>query len=435
MNLRKFKYIAAAALTTLGTNASILSFAYADEGDIVLNEIDFGTVTAGYTSSEITITASNNMDKKQNIVSLSLEDGTAFTIPECTLPTELKKNATNKDLNCKVALTVGLPADEYTDKLTLVTTDPNGKESTITTANVKAVVAPKEKVDLNPIVTINGKVYDGEPADAPTISETAGTVTIKYTNDTYNSTIAPTNAGTYSVTIHMTGNDDYKPFYKVYADALVIEKANINPSIDFEDKVYDGEATTTPTIKGGFGNVTVKYSKDGVDSYEAPVNAGIYSVTVHMTGDENHKGFYNIYKDAFEIKKAENTPVVSFEDKYYDGEPITTPTIEGGYGKLTVKYVKDGEGFYDAPVEVGTYDVIVHMAGDENHKGFYQVYKEAFSILAVPEEEPEEETPSVPTTPNTGAVTAAEGANSSALASAIISVFAVFGFAVKRSNR
>ena len=156
-----------------------------------------------------------------------------------------------------------------------------------------------------------------------------------------------------------------------------------------EDCVYDGEAhAATVTLVVGDGEVVVNYvnTETGEVSDEAPVLPGTYDVVVSVAETDFYYGIEETTIGTFTIDKAQSEIEYTIpDDVTYDGEAHgATVTLVVGDGDLTVTY-KDtatGEILTEAPVEVGTYEVIVEVSETDTYYGIEETVIGSFSILS-----------------------------------------------------
>ena len=142
-----------------------------------------------------------------------------------------------------------------------------------------------------------------------------------------------------------------------------------------EDCVYDGEAhAAIAQLVKGDGELTITYvnTKTGETSTEAPVEPGTYSVVVTVTETDHYYGLEETV-GTFTIDKAQSEIEYTIpEDCVYDGEAhAATAQLVKGDGELTITYVntKTGETSTEAPVEPGTYSVVVTVTETDHYYG------------------------------------------------------------------
>ncbi len=196
-----------------------------------------------------------------------------------------------------------------------------------------------------PILTVTNPTltYTANAQNATLSSSVLGTPTnIKYNG----STIAPTNAGTYTITADFVPSDvsNYNSLIDVSAGSFVINKAPITISNIVLTKVYDG----TPNISiidmqeegiilGDdvvvFGNPTSFSNKIVANNYSSSVTFSL--TTIPSTGKENNyyiSGSNPILITNGSITKLPITLTARTNTKVYDGtvSATVTPTITTG---------------------------------------------------------------------------------------------------------
>jgi uncharacterized repeat protein (TIGR01451 family) len=178
-------------------------------------------------------------------------------------------------------------------------TNYNAKDSTAVALTITAV---------DPVVTAVGGSfpYDNTPhagsgsaTGVGGVSLTPVTLTYSGTGSTSygpNSSTAPTNVGTYTVTAHFAGNTNYNAKDST-AVALTITAVDPIVTAVLASYIYDGTAHAGSGSATGVGGVsltpvTLTYSGTGSTSYgpdssTAPTNVGTYTVTAHFAGNTN----------------------------------------------------------------------------------------------------------------------------------------------------
>ena len=160
--------------------------------------------------------------------------------------------------------------------------------------------------------------------------------------------------------------------------SVVRRQAELNVVLP-EDCVYDGEGhAATVTCDGdGDGEVIVTYkdTETGEISTEAPVEPGTYEVFVEVTDGQIYDGIENTSYGTFTIDKAQSEITYTVpEDCVYDGEAhAATAQLVKGDGELTITYVnangETNEPSTEAPVEPGTYSVVVKVTETDHYYG------------------------------------------------------------------
>ena len=255
-------------------------------------------------------------------------------------------------------------------------------------------------IKANSTITINddlNKIYDGvavvEPTDIVTTGST-GAVSIEwYTADGTLLINAPVNAGSYKVKAILAEDTNYAGVVveKDFTIGKVASTITINDDLN---KAYDGKAVVEPTdivTTGSAGTVTFEwYTADGTPLTSVPINAGNYKLKAILAGDTNYAG--SEVEKEFTISQAASSVTITVElDKVYDGQPVVEPqvTVTGSTGAITYEWYKQEESetrattwtqLTEAPSEVGSYKVVVIVAGDENYEA--ATVEQEFSILA-----------------------------------------------------
>jgi uncharacterized repeat protein (TIGR02543 family) len=197
-----------------------------------------------------------------------------------------------------------------------------------------------------------------------------GAITVKYGG----SLIAPTDTGTYAVTVDVVEDNNFFAATGLWLGTLTIGKAT--PTLEHLQYalpytvVYDGSphsVSVTPKPGcSGMGDIAVKYN--GLPT--APINAGTYAITVDVAGGASFGSATGFALGTLTISKA--TPKAEHLDysltgATYDGAThgIALPTLKSAYsgiGDVTVKY----GGSPTAPTNAGEYDVTVDVVGGAN---------------------------------------------------------------------
>ena len=237
-------------------------------------------------------------------------------------------------------------------------------------------------------LSIKDWIY-GETASAPSAAAKYGDVVYTYSDNedgTYTSDV-PVNAGTWYVKASVQGTANYTGLESVPV-SFEIKKAD--SSIKFKDgisfdKVYDTNAVvvTDEQIEktGSTAVVSFTFEKKVNDEWkavEAATEVGIYRVTATLAEDNNHTSATSKPLE-FTITKADSQVNITTSslDKAYDGNAVNAPeyTTSGSDGQVTIQWqentgTKDTPKWEDlksAPKEVGTYRVVVELAGNNNY--------------------------------------------------------------------
>jgi len=182
---------------------------------------------------------------------------------------------------------------------------------------------------------------------------------------------APTNVGSYKVTVNAKGN-----YTGSKSAPFTITPATITPTVEITGWAY-GATANTPTVSGntGSGNVTYEYKlKNAEDSEyktDVPTEAGEYTVKATIAATANYEAATATAD--FTISKASITPTVTLEGWTY-GTTAKTPSVSGNTesGNVTYEYklknAEDSEYKTDVPTEAGEYTVKATIAATANYE-------------------------------------------------------------------
>ena len=243
-----------------------------------------------------------------------------------------------------------------------------------------------DKADSQVNITISSldKAYDGNTIKEPdyTTLGSDGKVNIKWQKKSTAAKMewedlksAPSTVGSYRVVVELEENDNYNSASA--ALEFVISKATNtwNEELSIEGWTYDGK-TNDPTAKAQFGDVTFTYSnkENGTYTNEVPKNAGTWYVKATVAETENYTGLEA--KKSFIITKADSSVKITTEDmnKAYDGNKVNEPMFEktGSTKDVVIAWYQKEAGdswiqLTSAPVNVGSYKVVVSVEEDENY--------------------------------------------------------------------
>ena len=141
---------------------------------------------------------------------------------------------------------------------------------------------------------------------------------------------ANTPVGTYTVVVRATaaGNSNYNSGTKDSTVTVIINKADINPSVTMNGWTY-GSTATIPSVTGNSGNgsVTYKYKVSSADdstyTETKPSNAGIYTVQATIAATNNYNG--KTVTNNFTIsKKSITVSGITASNKTYNGNTTAT---------------------------------------------------------------------------------------------------------------
>ena len=267
---------------------------------------------------------------------------------------------------------------------TLSVSAHNGQPVTITYGSHTVDTGSLTVSPINPVLAdfiVSGAetfTYDGSVRTVTVTAKdgkTTGTVTVKYDG----SETAPTDAGTYLITIDVTADTNYTAVNGLSAGTLTINDATpttddftINGTGSF---TYDGSAkTVTVTAKEGKtgGTITVKY--DGSET--APTDAGTYPITIDVTADTNYTAVNGLSVGTLTINKL--FPPVAFDfdisnlSQAFGHVTAVTVTPKSGKsdGTITIYYEGTGSTTYTKstaiPLDTGAYSVTFDVAEATN---------------------------------------------------------------------
>ena len=263
-------------------------------------------------------------------------------------------------------------------------TDAGKYEVTISAAETNNYLAAEvtaevtvNKATLDLEVAIDGWTY-GEEANAPSVSGNAGEgeLTYLYTGTTnagaaYESEVAPTEAGEYTVTVTAAETENYQSG-TASAD-FIVERAEADAAVTIEDW-YFGDVPSAYVLTPDFlmdEVVRVLYAdEEGSFSEKAPVYAGEYTVTVYYGETANYTA--GEATASFTVIERPLQMSVTLEDWTYGDEP-NEPVVTGAYGiALTYRYTgtaNDGTAWDSdtAPVKAGSYTLTVTTVDLENY--------------------------------------------------------------------
>lgn len=239
--------------------------------------------------------------------------------------------------------------------------------------------------------------YNGAAADfAITVTVGDSTLTpgddytLNFEGTGYNSSEAPVNAGTYSVTVTLNADNDYNfenagnLVKTLTISGLVIAKADLpdTVTVSIEGWTY-GESGNAPQMSGlpdgvTEENVSYTYAGRGDTSYSdsiPPANAGEYTVTATISATSNYNG--GTVSADFTVAKAlfpEGISVTMGGWTY--GDAPKSPSISGADiisgAERTFLYEGTGATEYSSsekPADAGTYTLTVIYGESTNYVG------------------------------------------------------------------
>jgi hypothetical protein len=227
-------------------------------------------------------------------------------------------------------------------------------------------------------------IYDGLPHEANfTVPERAGEVTAVLYNG---SPELPVAVGEYVVTIDVPEGEGYFAASQLNIGTLHIVKGGMGRHLldySIAQHAYDGEphpvaVSVKPNVAGAGEVTTVMYN----GSTEAPVNAGVYVLTVNVSAGENFYETSSLFLDTLRILRAPATVELlewQAEDAVYNGLPHAASVSPAagvvGLGEVTLRYNGDA-----VAVNAGKYAISANVAQGENYEAATSIYLDSFTI-------------------------------------------------------
>ena len=351
VNLDTHKPDAAAVIATLPTTVLVvLEENGTDNLAIEWSCANFNT--APLSENTFTWTATNSKYDSNNValtgtITVTNPAANAVTITVKTENTSVVYNAADIDLTSLFDIDTNAGSATYTVTNGTGAGTKNGTALTVTkagtftvkvdtaangiyAAGTQSATLTVEKANGTGTVSMEGWTY-GETAKEPVISDNKGAATYQYkvkgSDDSTCSLDKPSNAGEYTVKATFAETDLYKETTAT-AD-FTIAKAQAVISVDTTPivKTY-GEVWELPTATTTFG--TVSANKTVVEM----ANAGEYTVTYTVVGDDNFNGATKTVSVTINSKKidkpsADNTSFV------YDGNEQTYNVAASDYYTVT----------------------------------------------------------------------------------------------------
>lgn len=224
-----------------------------------------------------------------------------------------------------------------------------------------------------PVITIEG-LAEGEYTVVYSGTSNDGTW-----NETQSAS-APTLAGSYTVTVKFTGNQNYQA--ADFEESFEIARASFTSAVEIEGWTYGEEgAQPSVTANPGTGSVTYTYggaSNDGswTSADGKPTLAGNYTVYAEI-GETANYAAYRTEAVAFTIARANVTLSVHIADWTYS-QAASVPEVSGyGEAEQTVDYLYNAVTVYDgtpwtnqkeAPESAGYYSLTASVKQSANYQ-------------------------------------------------------------------
>ncbi|MCD8308775.1 MAG: hypothetical protein LUD19_02885 [Clostridia bacterium] len=227
------------------------------------------------------------------------------------------------------------------------------------------------------VSTIYGTSYNAETGSA-----NFGTITYLYTGttnggETYSSSVAPTEAGSYTLTATVTGNNNYAG--ATASITIVIGRLAVAlPEISGNVLTYNGAAQSA-TVTGydsAVMNVTGDCTEYGNSIVITGTSAGDYSVTVALSDTNNYEWASGGSNPTFTltITSAGNAISGLANVSTIYGTSYNAETGSANFGTITYLYTgttNGGETYSSsvAPTEAGSYTLTATVTGNNNYAG------------------------------------------------------------------
>lgn len=313
-------------------------------GDNVPVKVMIGTVI----SNTVTV-PSIGIDKINNLTVIFNQGSNVIT--PLTTGEELKPMFTNVIAEWNYSSeTKSLAANEYeveftpvlgTDTSTVTVKYTNSDGTVVSATPIGTITVIKAVYNVADITLSGNKtsVYDGDPHALTTSGTMPAGVTAHITylkdGDAVASSTAPTDAGTYTVTLTFTQDDtdNYETITKTVTETLTIAQATVT-GISFVNDTkpeitgtsYTLEATGVPSW------VTVEYFYDG-QQFTGATAAGSYLITAKFTIDDEHASNYVAIGDKTATLTISDKPPVEGAENI-----VVKPTISATYTGSAVDY-------------------------------------------------------------------------------------------------
>ena len=332
-----------------------------------INGVTGKTVTYGYTSQSISVSA-------------SAASGHTITGYQWYDRGTTNGNSGGTIINGATSASYSFPTGKNagTYYYYCVVTAKRSDNNQTKTATSGVVTVTVNRADISPSVTMSGWTYGGT-ASNPSVSGNSGSGTVTYqykvstaADSTYSST-KPSNAGTYTVKASVAQTTNYNA--ATATNNFTISRANLSLSVSMNGWTY-GNAASNPSVSGnsGSGAVTYQYkvstAADSTYTTTKPSNAGTYTVKATVAQTTNYNA--GTATTNFTISKANLSHSVSMNNWTYGGT-AGNPSVSGNSGSGTVTYnykvstAADSTYTTTKPTNAGTYTVKATVAQTTNY--------------------------------------------------------------------
>ena len=241
--------------------------------------------------------------------------------------------------------------------------------------------------EINPVTLT--KVLDDENVDIKQFVESNNLnldiyyVGLANDNTSYNSTVKPSKAGTYTATVRGSGNDNFVIIGEVSTSFVINKKPLDGSLITIANQTYTGNALTPVLNSDAFVALYGDNLFEEVARSDEFVNASSYTVTLRIKDFANYKWQSVEIVDrnyTFVIDKANNELTSDIVitgwayGEYSADSNLPSATVKFGQSDVTFLYADSINGTYTsgAPAtgRVGDYWVKVSVPADDNYNAY-----------------------------------------------------------------
>lgn len=256
----------------------------------------------------------------------------------------------------------GVLTEDYINYVAVLTVTANGPFEGVITVTSPVITQLKTIPTVgNLIFTPPSNIdYDAQPHPLEVLPRNdVGPFTVLYNG----STIAPKNAGTYTITVDFAGNDDFAAAVGVYLGSFEIRKVDLYATYTVNTKTYDGNANATYSnlLVHPLGDDQVLLTTTGVTATFNNKNAGtnkpVTLTGLLITGPD--AGNYNlkIQNTTGTILQREVTVPAVTVSRPYNGTTSVTLSFQNGLSNVvagdTVNYAQNTATAYVETPDAG----------------------------------------------------------------------------------
>jgi hypothetical protein len=242
-----------------------------------------------------------------------------------------------------------------------------GNRNYVAVKTTSTVTINQAEVSIN--LTGLSQTYDGNDHSVSAKVLGIGGVELADAVISYSSIAVPKNAGSYTATASFTGDVNYLP--KSVSATIAIAKATPTILVEAVSKSYNAQQVLIDGKVFGVGGAEIA---DAIVEYpggSAPVNAGVYPVTLRFNGDTNYTSAS--VNSTITIAKSMATLAFANLTKTYDGQAfIATCDVTAADGLTSLGTATITYDAGAAPTLAGSYLLTANFAGDANHTAAMQ---------------------------------------------------------------